>query len=65
MNQQREVIYARRRQALEGERLKSEVFEYLDEFINGIVDKYYDDGNVEKIHEELLQGLLVDFKDRI
>jgi len=62
MNQQREVIYARRRQALEGERLKSEVFEYLDEFINGIVDKYYDDGNVEKIHEELLQGLLVDFK---
>jgi preprotein translocase subunit SecA len=62
MNQQREVIYARRRQALEGERLKSEVFEYLDEFINGIADKYYEEGNIEKIHEELLQGLLVDFK---
>jgi preprotein translocase subunit SecA len=62
MNQQREVIYARRRQALEGERLKSEVFEYLDESLTGIIEKYYDEGNIEKIHEELLQGLLVDFK---
>jgi preprotein translocase subunit SecA len=62
MNQQREVIYARRRQALEGERLKSEVFEYLDEFVREIVDKYYDDANIEQIHEELLQNLLVDFK---
>ena len=62
MNQQREVIYARRRQALEGERLKSEVFEYLEEFISGIVEKYFDDGNIDKIHEELLQGLLVDFR---
>lgn len=62
MNQQREVIYARRRQALEGERLKSEVFEYLEEFIKSIVEKYYDDGSIEKIHEELLQNLLVDFK---
>jgi len=41
---------------------KSEVFEYLNEFLNGIADKYYEEGNVEKIHEELLQGLLVDFK---
>ncbi len=62
MNQQREVIYARRRQALEGERLKSEVFDYLEEFIQSIVDKYYDDFNVDKIHEEILQNLLVDIK---
>lgn len=62
MNQQREVIYARRKQALEGERLKGEVFEYLDEFIEGIVDKYFDDGLLEKIHEEMLQNLLVDIK---
>ena len=62
MNQQREVIYARRRQALEGERLKGEVFEYLDEFVQSIVDKHYDDGNIEGIHSEVLQGLLVDFK---
>ncbi len=62
MNQQREVIYSRRRQALEGERLKSEVFDYLDEFVASIVEKYYDEANIDKIHEEILQNLLVDIK---
>ncbi len=62
MNQQREVIYARRRQALEGERLKGEVFDYLEEVVQSIVDKYYDDGDIESIHSEILQSLLVDMK---
>ena len=34
MNQQREVIYKRRGRALEGERLKTEVFELLDEYLD-------------------------------
>ncbi|MEJ5351999.1 MAG: preprotein translocase subunit SecA [Melioribacteraceae bacterium] len=62
MNQQREVIYSRRRQALEGERLKGEIFEYLDEFVQDVIDKYYDDGNFEKIKEEIFQHTLVDIK---
>ena len=62
MNQQREVIYARRRQALEGERLKEEIFQYLEEFINEVVEKYFDDGLFDSIREDLLQHLLVDFK---
>jgi preprotein translocase subunit SecA len=62
MNQQREVIYARRRQALEGERLKGEVFEYLEEYVQNLVDKNFDEGNWEIIHDELLQHLLVDIK---
>ena len=62
MNQQREVIYARRKQALEGERLKSEVFEFLEDYIKNVVDKYYEEGNFELIHDELLQHLLVDIK---
>ncbi len=62
MNQQREVIYSRRKQALEGERLKSEVFEYLEEVVQEIVDKYYDEGDIESIHNEVLQNFLVDFK---
>jgi preprotein translocase subunit SecA len=62
MNQQREVIYSRRKQALEGERLKAEVLEYLDEFIQNIVDKYYDEANIDQIHEDVLQNLLVDFR---
>ncbi|MCX7797665.1 MAG: preprotein translocase subunit SecA [Melioribacter sp.] len=62
MNQQREVIYSRRRQALEGERLKGEIFEYLEEFVQDIVDKYYDEGSFEKIHDEIFQHTLIDFK---
>jgi preprotein translocase subunit SecA len=62
MNQQREVIYSRRRQALEGERLKGEILEYLDEFVETLLDKYYEDANIEKIHDEVLQYLLVDFR---
>jgi preprotein translocase subunit SecA len=62
MNQQREVIYARRKQALEGERLKGEVFEYLEEFIDGLMDKHYETAEVELLHDAVLQNLLVDFK---
>ncbi len=62
MNQQREVIYSRRRQALEGERLKGEIFEYLEEFVQDIIDKYYDDGNFDKIKEEIFQHTLIDLK---
>ncbi|MEW6507827.1 MAG: preprotein translocase subunit SecA [Bacteroidota bacterium] len=62
MNQQREVIYLRRRQALEGERLKGEILEFLEEFIDTVLDKYFEDANIEKIHDEILQYLLVDFR---
>ncbi len=62
MNQQREVIYTRRRQALEGERLKDEVFQYLDEYITELIDQHFDNGEFEAIRETLLQRLLIDFK---
>ncbi len=62
MNQQREVIYNRRRQALEGERLKDEVLEYLNEYVTELVNKYYDEGNIDAIHDEVLQHLLVDIR---
>jgi preprotein translocase subunit SecA len=62
MNQQREVIYSRRKQALEGERLKAEIFEYLEEYITSVVDASFDDANIDKIHDDILQNLLVDFR---
>jgi len=62
MNQQREVIYSRRKQALEGERLKAEIFEYLEEYITSVVDSSYDDADIDKIHDDILQHLLVDFR---
>ena len=62
MNQQREVIYAKRRQALEGERLKGEIFDYVDEYVEGVIEKYYDDALIESIQEEIVQNLLVEIK---
>jgi preprotein translocase subunit SecA len=60
MNQQREVIYARRQKALQGDRLKSEIFDLLEEWVDELVQKYFDDVNVQAIKDELLQHLLVD-----
>ncbi len=60
MNSQREVIYTRRNRALQGDRLKSDIFELLEEFIGEIVDRSFDDVLVENIKEELRHNLLLD-----
>nr|HPN37594.1 preprotein translocase subunit SecA [Melioribacteraceae bacterium] len=62
MNQQREVIYTRRRQALEGERLKSEIFDYLNDFVTSIVENYFDDADIQGMRQEFLQHLLIDIQ---
>jgi len=43
MNQQREVIYSRRRHALEGENLKVDVLEMINDFLEGRVERYADE----------------------
>ncbi len=62
MNQQREVIYSKRSQALEGERLKDQVFSDLDEYVDILLDKYYENALIEQLREDLMQHLLVDVK---
>ena len=62
MNQQREVIYNRRGRALQGDRLKGEIFELLEEFVGDVVDRNFDDLLVDNIKEELLHNLLVEVK---
>ena len=42
MNQQREIIYDRRNYALKEENIKDEIFENLDEWVNGLVEEYTD-----------------------
>jgi len=60
MNQQREVIYTRRQKALEGDRLKSEIFDLLEENVTDIVNRNFDDVLVDNLKEELRFSLLVD-----
>jgi preprotein translocase subunit SecA len=61
MNQQREVIYSRRRKALTSERIKDDIFDLVEEFAQKLIDKYYADGEIAAIQEELRTQLLVDF----
>ncbi len=62
MNQQRTIIYSRRNKALQGERLKTEVFEMIDDVSADIVDKYFDDALIEKIHEDALHTFMIDVR---
>lgn len=59
MNQQREVVYSKRRSALMGERLKDEIFEMVDKAVENMVNKYFEDGNVEGLKDEVQRTFLV------
>ncbi len=60
MTTQREVIYTKRRHALEGDRLKGEIFDYLEGWIDEIVEENFEDVNADKIKEEVFRNTLVE-----
>ena len=62
MNSQREVIYSRRKKALQGDRLKSELLGLMEEMVDEIIEKNFEEVNVIGIREQVLQSLLVDIK---
>lgn len=59
MNQQREVIYDKRRQALMGERLKDEIFEMVDKNVDAMIAKYYSDADISGLTDEVQRTFLV------
>ena len=68
MNQQREVIYARRLKVLEGEDLRQEVLEMIEEYVTGKVDESIDAGEhsenweVEPLEEDLVGVFVYPFE---
>ncbi|MBI4548232.1 MAG: preprotein translocase subunit SecA [Ignavibacteriae bacterium] len=60
MNQQREVIYSRRRHALLGERLREDIFEMLHDFVDKLIERYYDQGEIEGLRVALRTNFLID-----
>jgi preprotein translocase subunit SecA len=62
MNSQREVIYTKRQRALEGDRLKGEILEYLEDYIKDVVHTNFDNIEIETIKEELRMNLLIDIQ---
>lgn len=59
MNQQREVIYDRRRQALMGERIKDEIFDMAKTYVESTVAKYYPEGDYEGLRDEIQRTFMV------
>ncbi|TNE72665.1 preprotein translocase subunit SecA [bacterium] len=55
LNNQRNVIYDRRRHALIGERLTSDIFEMMEDVIAGIVEQYYAAGDYEGLKDTFLR----------
>lgn len=59
MNQQRSIIYSKRNRALQGERLKNEVLEMLEEWVAEIVEIYFKDTDIEGLKKELREKMLI------
>ncbi len=62
MNQQREVIYTRRKNALRGERLRGELFEYIEDMAFDWHDQFYPTLNLDGLRNLCRATLLSDIK---
>ena len=62
LNQQREVIYSRRRNGLIKERLTSDILDLLKDYSDTVIKKYHRDFNVSGIEEQLMRELSIEFK---
>lgn len=59
MNQQREVVYSKRKQALTGERLKDEIFDMVENSVDEMVTKYFEESDIEGLRDEVQRTFLV------
>ena len=62
MNQQREVIYTRRRKALEMDRLTGDIMDLLHDYCSNMVRKYHAANDPAGLEEQLLRELSVEFR---
>ncbi|MBM4168405.1 MAG: preprotein translocase subunit SecA [Ignavibacteria bacterium] len=62
MNQQREVIYSRRKHALLGDRLRDDIMDMLRDVAAKVAGLYFSDGDVEGLRTEVRSRFLVDLQ---
>jgi len=60
LNNQREVIYARRKHALQGDQLRSDIYEMIEDLVERIVEEHYPQGELEELRDTILRFLAVD-----
>ncbi|HLR31279.1 MAG TPA: hypothetical protein VK074_02240, partial [Fodinibius sp.] len=62
LNNQREVIYARRKHALSGEELRSDIYDMLEDLVESVVVEHYANGELDEIRDTILRFLAVDIQ---
>ena len=60
LNNQRNVIYARRKHALSGDQLRADILGMLEELVEDLVDTHVAAGDYEGLHAGVLRNLAVD-----
>lgn len=62
LNNQREVIYKRRKHALSGDELRSDIYDMLIDLVERIVEQHYGQGEFEEMRDTILRFLAVDIE---
>ncbi len=62
LNNQREVIYKRRKHALEGDELRSDIYDMLEDLVESVVDEHYPQGELDQLRDTILRFLAVDIQ---
>src|SRR6056297_871026 len=60
LNNQRNVIYARRKHALSGDQLRTDILDMLDDLIENMVYDHVVSGDYQGLHENILRHLAID-----
>lgn len=62
LNNQREVIYKRRKHALSGDELRSDIYDMLVDLVERIVEQHYGQGQFEEMRDTILRFLAIDIE---
>lgn len=60
LNNQRNVVYARRKHALLGDRLNGDILNMLQDLLGSFIDEHFKDGDYDGIAEKMMRMLAVD-----
>src|SRR6056297_1820335 len=62
LNNQREVIYKRRKHALGGDELRSDIYDMLEDLVENVVEQHYPQGELDQLRDTILRFLAVDLQ---
>jgi len=62
LNNQREVIYSRRKHALQGDELRNDMYNMLEDLVESVVDEHYPEGELDQLKDTILRFLAVDIE---